>query len=69
LFGAAAALREAICIPLPAYERVAYDREVRAARAALGEDAFAAAWAAGRALSLEEAAAPALEGHEASVGE
>ena len=31
-----------------------------AARAALGEAAFAAAWAAGRALTLEQAVAEAL---------
>jgi hypothetical protein len=33
-------------------------------RAALGEEGFAAAWAAGRALALEEAVALGLEGHE-----
>jgi hypothetical protein len=31
-------------------------------RAALGEEAFAAAWAAGRAMTLEQAIAYALEG-------
>jgi hypothetical protein len=36
-----------------------------AMRAALGEEAFAAAWAAGRALPLDEAIALALEGHAA----
>jgi hypothetical protein len=35
---------------------------VAAARAALGEEEFAAAWAAGQALALEEAVALALEG-------
>jgi hypothetical protein len=38
-----------------------YQRTVDAARAALGEAAFAVAWAAGRGLSLEEAVALALE--------
>jgi len=33
----------------------------RAARAALGEEAFAAAWAEGRAMTLEQAIAYALE--------
>jgi tetratricopeptide (TPR) repeat protein len=37
-----------------------YERAVRGARAALGEDAFAAAWAEGRAMSLEEAVQFAL---------
>jgi hypothetical protein len=32
-----------------------------AVRATLGEEAFAAAWAAGRALSLDEAVAFALD--------
>jgi hypothetical protein len=37
---------------------------VRATRAALGEGAFAAAWAARRALSPDAAVTLALEGHE-----
>jgi hypothetical protein len=62
LFGAAEALREALGAPLPPVERAHYDRSVAATRAALGEEAFAAAWAEGRALSLEQAiAAPATE--------
>ena len=36
-------------------------RNIAAARAQLGESAFAAAWAAGRALPLEQAIAEALE--------
>ena len=36
------------------------ERPVAAARAALGEEAFAAAWAAGRALTIEQAVAEAL---------
>jgi non-specific serine/threonine protein kinase len=39
----------------------AYGRAVAAARKALGEPAFAAAWAAGRALELDEAVAEALD--------
>jgi non-specific serine/threonine protein kinase len=35
--------------------RIAYDAGVAAARAALGEEAFAAAWAVGRSRSLDEA--------------
>jgi hypothetical protein len=38
-----------------------HDRAVRAMRDALGEESFATAWAAGRALPLEEAVTLALE--------
>jgi predicted ATPase/class 3 adenylate cyclase len=55
LLGASAALREMIGAPQPPQEQT-----VAAARAALGEEAWAAAFAAGRALTLEQAAAEAL---------
>ena len=42
--GAAAALREALGTPLPREQREGHERMVRAARRALGEAAFAAAW-------------------------
>ena len=51
LFGTAAALREEIGAPVPAADRVRYERDVEATRAALGNDRFAVAWAAGYALS------------------
>ncbi len=61
LWGAAAAARAALSAPpWPAF-RVAHAADVAAARAALGEEAFAAAWAAGQALSLDEASAAALD--------
>jgi predicted ATPase/DNA-binding SARP family transcriptional activator len=60
--GAAAAAREDLDMPLPPPECVAYERTVAATRAALGEDAFAAAWAAGRAMSIETALVRALDG-------
>jgi tetratricopeptide (TPR) repeat protein len=60
LFGAAETLREAIGAPLPPSERVDYDRDVAGARAQLGEEAFAAAWAAGRAMTVEQAISEAL---------
>jgi predicted ATPase len=61
LFGAAAGIREAMRAPLPPAERAEHDRSVAAVRTALGEEAFAAAWAEGRAMSLEEAVSHALE--------
>jgi predicted ATPase/class 3 adenylate cyclase len=60
LFGPAEGLREEIGNPLPTADRAEHDRFVAAVRAALGEEAFAAAWAAGRAMSLEQAVAFAL---------
>ena len=61
LFGAAAALRESAGIPLPPVQRADYERDVGAARAQVDESSFAAAWSAGRALTLEQAIAEALE--------
>ena len=55
LFGAAAALRNVIGAPLSPISRITYDRTVAATREALGEITFAAAWAAGQALPLEQA--------------
>ena len=55
LFGAAEALREAIGLPLPPFIRDDYERYVAAARGMLDGAAFAAAWARGRAMTLEQA--------------
>ncbi len=44
-----------------AADRIIFDRDVEAARAGLSEVAFAAAWAEGQALSLDEAVAYALQ--------
>jgi hypothetical protein len=60
LCGAAEALREALGVPLPPDELTGQDRAVQAMRQALGEEAFAAAWAEGRALPLGEAVVLAL---------
>ncbi len=54
LWGAAETLREAMGTPIPPVYRARYERSVSAARAQLGEKAFAAAWAEGRALTLEQ---------------
>jgi tetratricopeptide (TPR) repeat protein len=60
LFGAAAALREATSTPLLRSRRADHEQQVAAVHADLGEEAFAAAWAEGRALTLEHAVAFAL---------
>jgi non-specific serine/threonine protein kinase len=57
LFGAAGAWREAIGAPPNPVDLPAYERATVAARAALGEAAFAAAWTAGRTLSVEQTVA------------
>jgi predicted ATPase len=62
LLGTAEGLREATGAALPPAERAGHDRSVAAVRTALGEDAFAAAWAEGRAMPLEQAVQYALEG-------
>jgi non-specific serine/threonine protein kinase len=59
LYGAARALREALGAPVPPGDLDDYDRDVADARAQLGEAAFAAAWEAGRTMTVQEAAAEA----------
>jgi ATP/maltotriose-dependent transcriptional regulator MalT len=54
LWGAAEALHEGTA-PLAPLDRADYEQTVATARAQLGEQAFAAAWAAGRAMSPEQA--------------
>ena len=61
LWGAAEALREGIGAPLPPSERTRYDQQVAQVRSVIGEDAFAAAWAEGRAMTLEQVVKYALE--------
>jgi tetratricopeptide (TPR) repeat protein len=60
LWGAAERLREASGLIMDAFERDTHERALASARA-LGEERFAAAWAAGRALTLEQAIAEALD--------
>jgi predicted ATPase/Tfp pilus assembly protein PilF/DNA-binding XRE family transcriptional regulator len=69
LAGATVALREILGVPLPPAFRAGHDRAVQAMRAALGEEAFAAAWAEGRTLPLEAAIAAALQADPASAEE
>jgi hypothetical protein len=61
LFGAAEVLRENIKMPMTALERVEYDREVNDLRANMEQSAFTKAWSDGRAISMEQAIALALE--------
>jgi tetratricopeptide (TPR) repeat protein len=68
LFGAAAAVRNAIGAPLPPAYRAHYDGTTAALCATLGEDAYEAAWAEGWALPLEQAIAAALGEADAPVG-
>jgi hypothetical protein len=60
LWGVAESSRERCGIPLPPLERIGYEQHVgyepavAAARTHLGEQAFAAAWAEGRTMTLEQ---------------
>jgi tetratricopeptide (TPR) repeat protein len=64
LYGLAEILREQIGTTVEPAEQPAYDQSIASLRAQLGEQAFAAAWAAGRALTLEQAIAEALRASE-----
>jgi len=55
LFGAAAALRQSIGTPVPGHEQGRYEADLVAARAALPDDVFLAAWQAGERATLEDA--------------
>ncbi|HLJ78016.1 MAG TPA: tetratricopeptide repeat protein [Acidobacteriaceae bacterium] len=61
IWSAAERLREEIGAPIHPVNRQEYDREAAAARKALGDEAFTAAWAAGRGMTWEEAVAYALD--------
>ena len=60
LYGAAEALTEAVGVPLVVPPPSQYARLVAELRADLGDDVFASAWSAGRALSASDAVAEAL---------
>ena len=57
LLAAASALRDSLGVPLPSVCRADYERSLAAARAQLGEQAFAAAWAEGQSMTWEQALA------------
>ncbi len=60
IWGAAQRIRGEIGCPLPPSERPYYDRDVAAARAAMGSGDFDAAWAEGRLMTAEQALQYAL---------
>jgi hypothetical protein len=62
LFGAAEAMRESIGAVIEPDERADYDRQLAILHAGLDPAALAEAWAAGRAMTFEQATAFALEG-------
>jgi hypothetical protein len=61
LVAAAAAWRDAVGLPRPPVEKVRCERAIAAVRAALGDDAFAVAWADGQSLTPPQAIAEALQ--------
>ena len=61
LFGAAEALRTAISAPMVHFDQPEHERDLAAAREQLSGAAFAAAYAEGQAMSLEQAIACALD--------
>ena len=61
LFGAEEVLRQTMGTPVYPYERDEYDRSLAAVRAELGEEAFEAAWAEGRKMTIEQAIDYALK--------
>jgi tetratricopeptide (TPR) repeat protein len=61
LFGAAEATRERLRMPWWPAQHAHFEQKLAAAKRALGEETFAAAWIEGRAMSLQEAITYALE--------
>ncbi len=72
LWGTAEAMREAIGAPLQPIERADYEHAVAAVRDHLGEEAFASAWAAGRAMTPEQVLTTgerAIQPHQSQQGQ
>jgi DNA-binding NarL/FixJ family response regulator len=69
IFGATSALRASVGSAMDAADRPAYERTISRIRTKLGEEAFAAAWAEGRALTVEVAADFALSEPAMSTGQ
>jgi non-specific serine/threonine protein kinase len=68
LWGATGAQKAAIGADPEPYEQEDYQRDLSAARAALGENTFDATWQEGRAMTLEQAIELALEEHSREPG-
>jgi predicted ATPase/class 3 adenylate cyclase len=62
LFGMAEGIGQLVGTRVPPAEREAYEQDLATVRGVLSEESFAAAWAEGRAMSIEQAIAYALEG-------
>jgi predicted ATPase len=60
LLGAVERIRETLGIALPPRQRARYERRVATIRDALDEEVFTAAWARGKAMTIDEAVAYAL---------
>jgi len=61
LIGAAETLYPPLRFEMSAKARVEHDQAVAAARAALGKEAFTAAWGKGKKMTLDQAIAYALK--------
>jgi hypothetical protein len=61
LFAVSEAQRESVGLPLDFRDPAVYESGLQAVRVDLGEEVFAAAWAQGRAMTLEQAVACARE--------
>ncbi len=59
LWGAAAALREAIDVPRLPVDRASYEQAIDSTRTQLGDEAFASAWQEGQTMELEQVIAEA----------
>lgn len=60
LVGAVDQFREALGSPLPRTDQNGYDHTIAVTGSRLGDEAFRAAWADGRAMSLEQVVVLAL---------
>ena len=61
LFGVAEALGQLVGTRVPPAERMGYEQDLAAVRGVLSDESFAGAWAEGRAMSIEQAIAYALD--------
>jgi hypothetical protein len=61
LLAAAAAMGQQLGVTPPAHDQARYDQTIKEMRQSLGEEAFAASWAEGQAMTLERAVDDALD--------